>query len=277
MLRAVGEDAASFLQGQFTNDLRGLPAAGSIYGLWLSVKGKVMGDSFVVQDAAEGAFWIVSYFSPAAVIRERLESHIIADDVTVDDVTADWSGVSTWAGAAESTRGDPGFQFGGRRSRAENNEWLFPSAIAETARSRFASMRELDPDEVARLRIDAGIPAIPADVGPGDLPNEGGLECSAISYTKGCYLGQEVMARLKSMGQVRRRLLRVEGDGNAIPPLPAGVFVGARQAGELRSAAGVGADGFIGLAMLSLLQVKVGTALALSPDGPAVLRWRDAS
>ena len=74
-LRVTGEDAANFLQGQFTNELRGVPAGGAVYGLWLTLKGKVLADSFVVRggtgaggSAAGGAevFWVGSYFSPAA-------------------------------------------------------------------------------------------------------------------------------------------------------------------------------------------------------------------
>src|SRR3954467_6753383 len=111
---------------------------------------------------------------------------------------------------------------------------------------------------MSRRRIAAGIAAVPADVGPGELPNEGGLDAEAISYTKGCYLGQEVMARLKSMGQLRRRLLRVQGIGETYPALPAPVFAGSRQVGELRSAVRNGTGGWTGLAMVSLLQVAGG-------------------
>src|SRR5437016_12516025 len=80
-LRVSGADAASFLQGQFTNDLRSLGDQPSVYGLWLNVKGKVVADSFTLRGGAAQEFWLGSYFSPAAIIRERLEGHIIADDV----------------------------------------------------------------------------------------------------------------------------------------------------------------------------------------------------
>ena len=71
-LRVSGADAAAFLQGQFTNDLRPLESAGvaAVYGLWLTVKGKVLADSFVVR-GDKGGYWVGSYASPAAVIREH--------------------------------------------------------------------------------------------------------------------------------------------------------------------------------------------------------------
>ena len=93
-LRVVGPDAFAFLQGQFTNDLRELEKSPAVYGLWLNQKGRVLADSFVLRGRVAEEFWVGSYFSPAAVIRERLESYIIADDVTIADETAAWSGVT---------------------------------------------------------------------------------------------------------------------------------------------------------------------------------------
>ena len=286
-LRVSGEDALSFLQGQFTNELRGLASAGAgmadeaVYGLWLTLKGKVLADSFVLRGTAGNEFWIGSYFSPAAVIRARLEGHIIADDVMIEDVTVGWAAVSVMGEGAriltEQMRPEWRFVFRGRRDRGESFEYVFPIAGTEAQRVAdvMGSSRELDPEFVERRRIMTAVPAIPADVGPGDLPNEAGLEADAISYTKGCYLGQEVMARLKSMGQVRRRLLRVKGEGGNWPVLPAAVYVGGRQVGELRSAVGDGAGGWIGLAMLSLLHLTPEAALAFAPNAPAALQLTD--
>jgi len=286
-LRITGEDAANFLQGQFTNDLRGLGASGgaAVYGLWLDVKGKVLADSFVLRGAGGGSgvagpeFWVGSYFSAAAVIRTRLESHVIADDVTIEDLTADWAGVSLFGDGA--TEGLPaqsreGFIFPGRRTREKNTEWVFPVAALDAVRRQLAGWPELETSELVRLRIAAGLPAVPAEVGPGDLPNEGALEADAISYTKGCYLGQEVMARLKSMGQVRRRLLRVSGAAAAWPALPAPLFLGERKVGELRSAVSDAAGGFVGRAMLSLLHLTPGARLAWAANAPPAVKLEDA-
>jgi len=274
-LRVSGADAAGFLQGQFTNDLRTTPADGAVYGLWLNVKGKVLADSFVIRGNGADEFWVGSYFSGAAVIRERLESFVIADDVIIEDATGSWAGVSVIGeGANEAMNAvrDAGFVFPGRRTREENIEWVFPADRLEEMRARFSELRELGADDMIRRRIAAGIAAVPVDVGPGDLPNEGGLDADAISYTKGCYLGQEVMARLKSMGQVRRRLLRVTASGEKIPSLPAALFLGARRVGELRSAALDEGGGFIGLAMISLINLTPGAALAFVSDGAPVVR-----
>jgi folate-binding protein YgfZ len=273
-LRVTGQDALTFLQGQLTNELRNLMEGEARYGLWLNQKGKVVADSFVIQ-AGSGVFFIGSYHSAAAVIRERLEAFIIADDVEIADETEAWGGLTLFTGmpAEEIAAALPGGMFfRGRRGRAAHWEWVAPVAAWRAACGQAGGGGRLDEGEMTRRRIHAGIPAVPADIGPGDLPNEGGLERDAISYTKGCYLGQEVMARLKAMGQVRRRLLRVTGSGPAPVALPAALFAGERQVGELRSAINAG-DGFAGLAMLSLLHLKAGQPLSLLANGTATVAW----
>jgi folate-binding protein YgfZ len=280
-LRVTGEDAGAFLQGQFTNDLRALASTRGVYGLWLTVKGKVLADSFVLAGGSPGEYWVGSYFSPAAVVRHRLEGHVIADDVIITDETESWAGLCVLGEGANALLAEApraALVFSGRRHRGPAAEWMYPVAAGEPAwaAALWASGRRIESEERDRQRIAAGIPAVPADIGPNDLPNEGGLETDAISYTKGCYLGQEVMARLKSMGQIRRRLVRVRGTGAEPPACPAPVFTEARQVGELRSAVRDGAEGWIGLALVSRLQVAPGAALALAAGGPPALQREEA-
>lgn len=275
-LRVAGTDAASFLQGQFTNDLRAVEPGGATYGLWLNVKGKVVADSFVGRGSAAAAeeFWVGSYFSAAAVIRERLENFVIADDVTIEDASLAWAAVTIFGQGAFELLGkapDEGVIFRGRRGVEEAVEWIFPAKVRDQVHAQLSGLPQLSSEEMERRRVEAGIPAVPIDLGSGDLPNEGGLETDAVSYTKGCYLGQEVMARLKSMGQVRRRLVRVSIEGREIPALPAPLFLAERQVGELRSAARKDAESFVGLAMVSLLHVTAGAQLAWTPNAPTAV------
>jgi folate-binding protein YgfZ len=281
-LRVTGPDSGDFLQGQFTNDLASIAYDKAVYGLWLNLKGKVVADSFVFRGPEPDEYWVGSYYSSAAVIRERLESHIIADDVSVEDQTDRWDAVTVFgaggdaAGNGQRQAGQPGFAFRGRRVREDHTEWVFPVSAADTIDWRRSDLATIDAAEMERRRIVAGIPAIPRDIGPGDLPNEAGLETDAISYTKGCYLGQEVMARLKSMGQVRRRLLRLTGPAPMPGTLPCPVFAGGRQVGELRSVATATDGGIVGLAMLSLLHVSSKPPLSLAAEAEPVLRLLDA-
>jgi folate-binding protein YgfZ len=238
----------------------------------------VLADSFILR-AGAADFWVGSYFAGAAAIRERLEAFIVADDVVIEDCTADWVGVTLMESGAERVANAAllavgGVEFSGRRGVAPTREWVFPRARANDVRAGLAGLREVEADEMEQRRIEARIPVVPRDIGPGDLPNEGGLDADAISYVKGCYLGQEVMARLKSMGQVRRRLLRVRGGGRK-PVLPAELFQGERKVGELRTAVETDRGGnFIGLALVSLLNLRAELPLRFSADagaGPVAL------
>ncbi len=276
-LHVTGEDALTFLQGQFTQELRSSAVAPVAYGLWLNQKGKVMADSFVLREAPDSV-WIISFFSSATVIRERLEAYVIADDVVIEEVSAAWSGLTVGGPEAEAwlTReagGVPkageffkvtegGWVFRGRRGDEPTFEWIRPADAPVPA-----GLATVSAEAVERLRISAGIPRVPQDIGVGDLPNEGGLDEMGISYTKGCYLGQEVMARLKAMGTVRRRLVRVRGAGRGVPAVPCALLQGEKRAGELRSAVSDGAGGFIGLAMITKLGLDPVAKLAPEPGG----------
>jgi tRNA-modifying protein YgfZ len=267
-LRVSGADAASWMQGQFTNDLRAIADEG-IYGLWLNQKGKVLADSFVLRAAGESGFWIASYFCPAAAIKRRLEEYIVADDVVVEDCTDGWAGVALlgegWRGAIGETM--RGMIFRGRRSAAESWELIFPAESSPKIGEKLAGAAEIGADELELRRIADGIPSVPADIGPGDLPNEGGLEADAISYTKGCYLGQEVMSRLKSVGRVRRRLRCVRGN-ESMPARGAPLWQEGRRVGELRSiAAAQDGAGFLGMAMLISAGLREDAPLSLSAAG----------
>jgi tRNA-modifying protein YgfZ len=272
VLRVGGSDAATFLQGQFTNDLSKTQVGEGVYGLWLDRKGKVIADSHVVPMAGGMGFWIASTGSAGPVIAKHLGDHIIADEVEVADETASWRGIAVvgqGSGAWLSSAPRAGIVFKGRRALSESWEWLHPEPDSAAAFAAVTGMRVAESQEMERLRIEAAIPSVPVDIGPADLPNEGGLDIDAISYSKGCYLGQEVMARIKSLGRVRRTLVRVAGTG-APPSLPASLWLGGRKEGELRSAAEVD-DGYVGLALISVTSAAVRAKFAFGAESEAAI------
>ncbi len=269
-LRVSGGDAATFLQGQFSNDLSGMYAGRAVYGLWLDRKGRVVADSHVIASAKEGEFWVASVGSGAATVVRRLQDFIVADDVEIEDQTGDWEGLSLIGeGSGAWLSADPreGHYFPGRRSSGECFEWIYPRDDRPLVDSAVSGALWLSADEVESLRIHCGIPSIPGDIGPGELPNEGGLEDSAVSYSKGCYLGQEVMARLKTRGTIRRGLVRVRGR-DPHPASPAALWMDGKRVGELRSSVPQG-PGFAGLALVLKASSQSGARLSLSADGPA--------
>src|SRR5690606_5244205 len=173
--------------------LRSTSPAPATYSLWLDRKGKVVADSFILQESSSKLF-LLSYFSSAQALIERLEPYIIADDVELNDQTENARLATLWGeNLADFLQtqhlslpdprtyisGEHGFLFNGRRSAAPNMEWI---ALGDDTEKRFADLSAtvLDqggtlatPEDLERGRILAGIPAIPADVGPGELPQEG--------------------------------------------------------------------------------------------------------
>lgn len=271
-LFVTGADSFTFLQGQLTNDLRAATSTTPVYGLWLDHKGRVHGDGFVARAAPE-AFWIFSGRTPADSLRTRLEGFIIADEVAIEDRTAEWGGVTVVARHGAALPEGLGLLALNRGAADPGESFVYPVAAAVAVREHWRGAADMTAVELERRRILAGVAAVPGDIGPGELPQEGGLERFAISYSKGCYLGQEVMARLKALGRARRQLVRVRGTG--LPPPPsAPLYQGERRVGELKSVV-TEDDGFIGLALLTLLHLQPDAALGVAPNQPGAIRvWR---
>ncbi|MFP4068664.1 MAG: YgfZ/GcvT domain-containing protein [Opitutales bacterium] len=285
-LRVFGEDAPEFLQSQFSNDLGGLEAGQLAYGLWLDVKGKVVADSWVLRDGPED-FRLFSEDCAGGLIREKLERHIIADDVEIEasgerealrligedlEAVAGQLGVPVpGPGRFAVSAGQGASLFRGRCARAPSMELVFVSGEARDAfKASLAGICELErlSESLAQLeRIRAGVPLVPRELGPADLPGEGGLVPAAVSLTKGCFLGQEVVARMHHVGRAQRGLFVVSGAG-ALPEVPSELLSPeGRRAGELRSAYR-GDSGWTGVALLKLRAVKPGDELR-SFDEPA--------
>lgn len=278
-----GPDANTFLNGQFTQELK-IPSGRVAYGLWLTAKGKVVGDSEILRLGNEEHV-VLALRTGATVLRARLEQYLVADEVTIEDRTQQWAVIAAWGPGADTgmrpwaaelgvagafARLDGAFVWAERGGGAGHFLALVPERTIAAWRGRFlaAGATEASAENRERDRIRAGIPAVPADIGPGDLPNEGGLEAVAISFTKGCYLGQEVIARLHHLGQVRRRLFRLRGTG-AVPLVGTPLVQRGQRVGETRTA--VPADsGWIGFGLLSLLAWERGAPLSAGAAGAIV-------
>ncbi|MGB0417009.1 MAG: YgfZ/GcvT domain-containing protein [Coraliomargarita sp.] len=266
-IRVTDEDSADFLQSQFSNDLKPFAEGQCTYGLWLDVKGKVLADSWVLCEAAE-EFLVLSESSPVADIHATLEGHIIADDVELELLDSHPAIALLGAGAkgllehlgvtlpaaGHFTQHDGLIVFAGRRSLAPNFECIATSAEAgQRLREQLAGMAVefVSRDRIQVERIAAGIPLVPDDIGPADLPGEGGFQCDAVSFTKGCFLGQEVVARMHNVGQARRGLYRVSGVGR-LPEVPGSLATqDGKSAGALRTVVQTPV-GWSGVALLKL-------------------------
>ena len=229
VVRITGEDAAAFLQGQCTADLRGIALTDA---LWLNRKGRVLAHTVVAKEA-DGSFLLLCPHLAADALIAAVTANVIADDVVATDETAQWQRYVAWgpAPALAEAKLFPTRRFGVAA-------WDVLTPAGSGAPGELGSLAELD-----SARIAAGVPSVPADCGANEFPQECGLD-AWVSYTKGCYLGQEVMARIQSMGSLRRILRRVEG------PVSVGLELKTPEgkvAGLVRSAAGD-----VGLALVSV-------------------------
>jgi hypothetical protein len=263
------EDAADFLQSQFTNELRPYEVGQCTYGLWLDVKGKVIADSVVLCEGA-ASFRVISERCRGEAIAAHMERHIIADDVVIEQREVSFGIELLQAGVAAigwevPARGRFVVSEGGILFCAR--EGIFNMVIGSEAdflaiRQQLTDAGFLPLSQSARglARVAAGIPQVPEEIGAADLPGEGELEDAAISFTKGCYLGQEVVARMHNVGKPQRRLFVVAGAGEAAQAPLALYNADSKQVGELRSAYTT-ADGWLGVALLKTRFAGVGAIL----------------
>ena len=229
VIRVTGEDAAAFLQGQCSADLRGVTLADA---LWLNRKGRVRAHTVIAKEA-DGSFLLLCPHLAAPDLIAIVTANVIADDVVATDETAAWGRWIVWGASPPLTSAKV---FATKRYGVAAWDVLTPPGAA--ALGEVATIAALD-----ALRIAAGVPAVPTDCGANEFPQECGLD-AWVSYTKGCYLGQEVMARIQSMGSLRRILRRVAG------PVSAGQQFRSPEGkvgGTVRSAAGD-----VGLALVSV-------------------------
>jgi folate-binding protein YgfZ len=203
-LRLTGADASRFLNGQITNDLRKVTGTSAIQASILNAKGKLSAHISVSMDG-DGAFLLDADSELREELPARLERYIIADDVQVEDVTEQFSilhflgeipVVPTSARTVASERfGSPGWDL-----------WCAP-ALESELREPFAGRFVFCDEGCAEtLRIEQGIPRWGRELTKDIIPVEANLESSSIDYEKGCYIGQEVISRMKMSGQTNKRL-----------------------------------------------------------------------
>lgn len=275
-LGVSGPDSLEFLQGQFSNDLSSISIGEVVYGLWLNRKGKIVADSFVLRLADE-SFRLVSYFCEEQVIHDRLDAYLIMEEADLERSGAPIECRCVWGDDAQKqicealgidlplpgnfSRSDDVVAFWGRRC----GEPVLEIVILEEASLARISLIdaclakieavELTFADLLELAIGSKVPLIGCGFGESDLPQELGMEDYAVSFRKGCYLGQEVMARIHAMGRVRKELRAIGiEDANTVSEIDLPIDLldehGKRQ-GQLRQVAYPDSGG-IGLAVVSV-------------------------
>lgn len=277
VVSVIGPNAGQFLQGLITNDMAAFEnGAAAIHAGLLSPQGKILFDVFVVQ--SPGGFVLEIAGEKLADFVKRLTMYKLRADVTIGDASADFQVLALWGEDASSSGetvktiafGDPRLPALGLRILAEAR---FASDIASATNGV-----ETDPNDYHAHRIELGVPEGGKDFLFGDtVPHEADFDLfHGVSFTKGCYVGQEVVARMQNKSIIRKRVVGIA----AAAPLTSGadIMLGDVVIGRVGSVAGQR-----GLALIRLDRaaeaVDKGTALTADDhpivvDADAIHRYR---
>lgn len=210
IFRIAGPDAARYLNGQLTNDIDALTPGTSCAAAVTDRKGKTDAAPVYVHRLAGSpdTFLLDAPRDLQESLHTRIDRYLIADDCTLEDATGDYTvlhslGPTEPPSGALHTHHSVRYSFTGC-------DHIVPTTTAYSP----------PPPEFELSRVRSGIPAWGAELTHDTLPPEAGLDTFAISYSKGCYIGQEVISRIRSVGRVNRRLHRLfpHGDPAALAP-----------------------------------------------------------
>src|SRR5437763_2137653 len=203
-LRITGNDRVRFLNGQITNDARKATESAATEACVLNAKGKLNADIFL--SAAPDCFWVDADPDLQKALPARIERYIIADDVQIDDVTDRFSIFHVLSGAAPDVANCQRILSTRRLAEKGWDIWA-DSEFHDAVSQQLSSMlRFFDGTSAEILRIEHGIPRWGRELTEEIIPVEANLEEHTIDYEKGCYIGQEVISRIKMSGQTNKRL-----------------------------------------------------------------------
>jgi folate-binding protein YgfZ len=202
-LRVTGNDRLRFLNGQVTNDVRKAAEAVAVEACVLNAKGKMNAHIFV--SAAPDCFWLDADRELREALPVRLERYVIAADVQIENVTDRLSVFHVLSRAAPNLSdcrivslrrfAEPGWDI-----------WADAAARDDVSRQLSSMFDHLDPATAEIMRIEEGIPRWGRELTEEIIPIEANLEQRTVDYEKGCYIGQEVISRIKMSGQTNKRL-----------------------------------------------------------------------
>jgi folate-binding protein YgfZ len=201
--RITGTDRFRFLNGQITNDLRKAGEAIAIEACVLNAKGKMNAHIFV--SALGECFSVDSAPELGETLQTRLERYVIADEVQIDDVTDQFSLFHILS--KESPSLEDGRIVSVRRFAEQGWDIWSRATLYDAVRQELSSaFGFLDSAAAEITRIEQGIPRWGRELTEEIIPIEANLEQRTIDYEKGCYIGQEVISRIKMSGQTNKRL-----------------------------------------------------------------------
>jgi len=292
-LRFDGADRSRFLHDLLTNEIAALAPGQGTYALFLTPQGRLVTDMRVFVRADSVLLDVPAVL--AAELAEAFDKLIFAEDARVSDQSASIRQFAVVGGRAAEviaeafelpagavrdlrswTHLDAGSGFVARTDDAGEGSWdvlvAATDAAAAMAALESAGAVQASAAIVEAMRIDAGMPMFGVDMDATTIPLEAGLLDRAISQSKGCYVGQEVIARVlhRGGGRVAKRLVRMvcEAPDAPVPPAGAAVMAGGAEVGRVTSAAWVPRIGrLVALGYVPREVADAGGALTLSWTG----------
>ena len=199
-----GSDRLRFLNGQITNDLRKATETEAIEACILNAKGKI--DAHVFICAGQDAYVLDTDADLRETIPARLDRYIIADDVQIEDVSDEFD-LFHFLDLERPTLPNECVVVRARRlSRAGWDAWVKRTDANNIRASFLQRWTVCDAASTETLRIQAGLPRWGRELTNEIIPIEANLEERCVDYSKGCYIGQEVISRIKMSGQTNKRL-----------------------------------------------------------------------
>jgi tRNA-modifying protein YgfZ len=276
-LMLSGGDAVEYLQSQLTNDVEALGSGEGQYTALLDRKGHMQADMRLLRPLPE-ELWLDTEPEALETVRRHLEMYKIGREVTIVDVTGERAifsligprSVEIAATAVLPEHACRAASIGGTECLAvgtgDGVDLIAKRADAEPLRAALlaAGTIEVGPAAVEIMRIEAGRPRFGAEMSSETMPAEAGIVERAVSFTKGCYIGQEPVARLHYKGRPNRHLRGLELSAPA--PSGAGLKLGEKAVGTIGSACVSPARGPIGLAIVRR-EAEPGAELAVGEDG----------
>ena len=248
-LKVTGEDAIDLLDRLSTNDFKLLEPGGGISTVLTTNKGRIIDLLRILQ--REDDLLMITSPGTAARVAEWIEFYTFVEDIEVEDVTAT---TSQWLVAGEGAMdavAEAGFDTDGLNESLSNATTGESSTIVRTVLGEFPAYELITPasegtlsfgaeylgrPELAQLRVEQGVPAYPQEMNEDRNPLESLLK-PHISFNKGCYIGQEVVARLNTYDRVQRFLCQLIVDDEETVDTGAVVLVEGDQVGEITTSA----------------------------------------
>jgi folate-binding protein YgfZ len=203
-LRVGGADRLRFLNGQLSNDVRKATETNTIEASVLNAKGKMDAHLFLHADA--DSFLLDADHALQSTLQPRLERYIIADDVTIEDLTPQLSLFHVIGESLPEFSGSVRVVSANRFGRNGHDVWSESSKHDKVAAQLSEKFDFRDENAAEVFRIEQGIARWGNELTNQIIPVEANLEARGIDYEKGCYIGQETISRMKMSGQRNKQL-----------------------------------------------------------------------